>query len=156
MHKFKMRSKHLINKSINQINLDGHPPPTLMNRRCLHRPSLAPFRRKKDLAIEGGLDPPQWPGERDPVTPGGHFCLRRNKKKLWRTKKKKRTDHWGWPRSTPTARGREIRPPPVAIFVSPVKKKKRNPATQTQPKKSFLMPQKSILMLQNSFLMPQN
>jgi hypothetical protein len=43
-------------------------------------------------------------------------------------KKKKRSGHWGWPRSTPTTRGDEIRPPLVAIFVSGEPNK--NPANQ--------------------------
>jgi hypothetical protein len=50
-------------------------------------------------------------------------------------KKKKKIGHWGWPQSTPTVRGKEIRRPLVAIFVSLANKKKKDPATQTQPKK---------------------
>jgi hypothetical protein len=50
-------------------------------------------------------------------------------------KKKDRSGHWRWPRSIPTARGREIWPPLMAIFVSdkPKKKKKKRKKKKIGP-----------------------
>jgi hypothetical protein len=50
------------------------------------------------------------------------FVSQANDKK--KEEEEERFGHWGWLRSTPMARGREIQPPPVAIFVSPANKTK--------------------------------
>jgi hypothetical protein len=89
----------------------------------------------------------------------------KKKKKLWQTKKKKEPAigggcdpplvAWGWPRSTPSGLGvvaihpigygeRDPATPSCHFCLSGEKKK--DSATQTQPKKLFIMPQKLIIM----------
>jgi hypothetical protein len=69
-------------------------------------------------------------------------------------KKKKKNWPLGVAAIHPNGQGERDSATPSGHFcLSGEQKKKKDPATQTQPKKSFLMPQKSILMPQNSFIM---
>jgi hypothetical protein len=104
-------------------------PPTAHIQQLFQRKKKEKKEEKIDPATRGARDPPKWRGGERFGHPSGNFYLsgekRKEKKKKRKEKKDPATRHgrdppqatWGWQRSTPTARGREIWPPLMAIFV---------------------------------------
>jgi hypothetical protein len=101
MHKFKMKSKHPINKSTNRIKdplpTFGEWTPPLATH---HPPPVAfPVNKKKkkkiDPATGGGRDPHQRPGgEIRPPSVARFVSPMKQKKK--KRKKRDKSGHWGW------------------------------------------------------------
>jgi hypothetical protein len=82
--KNKIKTPHHLIIQPNQPRSRHLPPPTA----CLRRADAAATalsgekKKKKDPATGGGCNPPLRPGERDPATPCGPFCLRQTQKKI--------------------------------------------------------------------------